>query len=913
MKSKKLWWGILGSVWLIILGLFLFTMPSTQQAVRQNQALKLPANYTTTQARQIQRDWNQQIKNKQKSQGTSAIIVFNVDKGKLTRIQSDKINKKVTMLNKSRHQYKINTLTSAKSSAAAKRELVATDGSTQLVQVTLQPNANLAKLQSALEIKGLHVYLTGSRILNQTLATEVRTGLERTELIAIAIILIMLIIVFRSPFIPLATLASVGVSVVVSKWLVLKLALAGILPFSNFTFVLMVVVLYGIGTDYNILLYTNFKKQLATQSLAVAIKQTYKQAGRTMLLSGSAVFVGMASLAFAKFAPYQAVVGVALSILVLLAVLLTLTPVFMSLFGKKLFWPQREITQHHSNSRIWGTLAKISINRPIATLVVVLGLFGSFALFAPKQSVDYNTALEVSDQQPAKQGLAVIKQHYPAGIISPTTIYLASKQRFDTQANLQQLDELTTKISHIKGVQTVAGVTQPYGEPVTELYINSQLRTVTQNLNHADKGVAELQKGVDQTQTQLNQQDVKQQVRAINKLSDGSAKVAKGTKQVATSLNKANATVKKMAKYIKKHKKDLDDPQYAMLSMYLEALQMKLGKDVPTMTDELVDKANALVAPVNELSAGAKKVSDGNQTLADKVQQLPGQQAKLQTQLDKSKSGLAGLKTGITNLNSYLAELENAPAGQTFYIPKTMLKNPKFQPALDNYLSPDRKTAKLLVVLTVDPNSPQALRILEKLKTVTNGALIGTPLAQTRVAMSGGTATTHDLRHISRADMRRTMIIMLIGIGLVLILATRSLLQPIYILSLLMLIYQLTLVITTWLTNQFFGQTSLTWTTPFLVFVMLLSLGVDYSLFYLKHWHDSGWQLSGLAGGARSIGIVVEAAILILGATFAAMLPAGVMTLSQIALAIMTGLVLLGILLPLVLPALLVLTYRKQK
>ncbi|QBO36293.1 MMPL family transporter [Periweissella cryptocerci] len=912
MKNGKIRWSILGLIWVVILGLVFFTMPSTKQAVSQNQTIKLPASYTTAQAQKIQSDWNSQTKNKHKIQGRQAIVVFNNGNKKLTKIQSDKIAKKVTNLNKQRKQYGIDTIVSAKTSEAAERELVATDGSTQLVQVTLQRNADVGKLNKALNISGLHVYLTGSSILNQTLAQEIRAGLQHTELIAIAIILVMLVLVFKSPIIPLTTLASVGISVAVSKWLVLKMVLAGWIPFSNFTFVLMVVVLYGIGTDYNILLYTNFKKQLETKPLAVAIKQTYRQAGRTMLLSGMAVFVGMASLAFAKFAPYQSVVGVALSILVLLTVLMTLTPAFMGLLGSKLFWPRRELKQKQTNSRVWGTLAKISINRPVATLIVVLGLFGGLAL-APKQSVDYNTALEVSDHQPAKQGLMVIKKHYPAGMISPTTIYLASNQRLDTQANLQILDELTSKINHISGVQTVASVTQPYGQPVAELYIGNQLRAVSKNLSQANQGVADLQAGVDQTQTQLKQQDIARQVKAIDKLSDGSAKVAKGTKKVATSLNEANATVKKMAKYLKKHQKDLDEPQYALLSMYLETLQTKLGKDAPTMTDELVDKANALVAPINELSKGAQKVSAGNQELAAKVETLPGEQAKLQDQLDKSKTGLAGLKTGIKSLNGYLAELEKSPAGQTFYVPKTMMRNPKFQPALNNYLAPNRKTAKLLVILTVDASSPQAMKIFDQLQTITKGTLLGTPLAQTKIAMGGGTATTHDLRHISRADMQRTMLIMLIGIGIVLIFATQSLLQPVYILGLLLLIYRLTLVITNWLTSQVLGQTSLTWTTPFLVFVMLLSLGVDYSLFYLKHWHNNGWQLSGLAGGARTIGIVVEAAILILGATFAAMLPAGVMTLSQIALAIMTGLILLGILLPLVLPALLTLTYRKSK
>ena len=59
------------------------------------------------------------------------------------------------------------------------------------------------------------------------------------------------------------------------------------------------------------------------------------------------------------------------------------------------------------------------------------------------------------------------------------------------------------------------------------------------------------------------------------------------------------------------------------------------------------------------------------------------------------------------------------------------------------------------------------------------------------------------------------------------------------------------------------------------------------------------------------IGTVVISAAVILGGTFAALIPSGVLTLIQVALVVIVGLVLLVILIPLVLPAVISLTQGK--
>ena len=73
----------------------------------------------------------------------------------------------------------------------------------------------------------------------------------------------MLIIVFRSPIVPLVSLLTVAISFLTSLNIIMTLADKVNFPISNFTQVFLVVVLFGIGTDYNILLYDDFKAALS--------------------------------------------------------------------------------------------------------------------------------------------------------------------------------------------------------------------------------------------------------------------------------------------------------------------------------------------------------------------------------------------------------------------------------------------------------------------------------------------------------------------------------------------------------------------------------------------------------------------------------------------------------------------------
>lgn len=95
---------------------------------------------------------------------------------------------------------------------------------------------------------------------------------------------------------------------------------------------------------------------------------------------------------------------------------------------------------------------------------------------------------------------------------------------------------------------------------------------------------------------------------------------------------------------------------------------------------------------------------------------------------------------------------------------------------------------------------------------------------------------------------------------------------------------------------------------------MLVALGVDYSIFLMMKYREFDNEDAGdrIVKSAGIIGTVVISAAIILGGTFAALIPAGVLTLTQVAVGVISGLVILVFLIPAMNSSLIRLTYPRK-
>ncbi|HFK1808555.1 TPA: MMPL family transporter [Bacillus cereus] len=1028
MSKLKNWRSLSFLLWIVITITMIVTMPNMDKLVKEKGHITIPNTEQSSIADKMIREMD-----KDGTEKYDVIAVFNSgSKAALTTEQKDEIIKTINALQNEKEQLGIKEVVSHLDNKDLEKQLISKDNTTILTQISVdKKHGEISKIANGLhnkiKPKGVKTYLTGSDLIAGDFLTSSQEGVKKTEVISIIFILVVLIIVFRSPIVPIVSLLTVGVSYLVSMGIIAHLVDQFNFPFSNFTQVFVVVVLFGVGTDYNILLYTRFKEELSKQeNVFLATKETFKSAGKTVLYSGIAVLIGFASLALASFKLYQSTSAVAIGVAVLLLVLTTLNPFFMVLLGKGMFYPVKTF-KGHEDSRLWGFLAKNSVVRPFAALIIVFVISIPF-LMKYSNTLNYNDLFEVDNKYESKKGINVIEEHFPPGFSSPSTLVIQSDNKLDEASSLQTLDELTDKILKVKGVSEVYSPTRPTGERIKELYINKQAGELNTGLGDANGGIKDINDGLTAAKDKMGSKDSNSLANvqklidgtneakngvtalgtALHQLSSGINDGAQGAQQIEgglTSVNEninvlSNATsqlhagyaqlekglssydqyfgsisqaidgAKKgyeqievlMTNFIQTKPELANDPNIlqtigiakeaqkqlgvlsnelnqlathhkAAMGSFKEANQSllkvdnglkemnngvtKLQKgaaDLKNGLDEGASGSKQIANKSSELQTGLTKINDGQGQLLTGLKDLQEQMGQLQSGLSKSTEGLEKISNGLGDAQKYLGELNESKSSEKFYIPKEVLEGEDFQKALNTYMSHDRKTAKMTIILDVNPYSKEAMPIIEEINKTIDGTLNGTELKSTKKAIGGTTARNVDLKEVTGQDFLRTATIMLIGIAVVLLVITRSFLNTIFIIGSLILAYFASLGISEQISTHILNVESLSWNVPFFSFIMIVALGVDYSIFVMMRYNElEGDPATKIVNASRHIGGVVLSAALILGGTFAALIPSGVLTLIQVASVVGVALLLLAIIvMPILIPALIGLTNKMK-
>jgi len=956
--------------WVLILIISVVALPDVTGLTREHSNISLPQDVQSEVAQSIQNDWGPKQKNTYQ-----IAVVFNKKNGKLTADDKNAINDTIDRIKENQDKYGIKMVLAPDDNIATKKQLQSKDKTTWILQVNVAKkhapiNEVEQELTKAVKTAGIRTYVTGADVLQNAFSNSIQEGIKKTEVITIVFIFIVLVIVFKSPIVPLISLLTVGVSFITAFSIVTNLVKYQNFPFSNFTQVFMIIVLFGIGTDYNILLYDKFKENLGNGlDRYGAMKDALKVAGKTILYSGSSILIGFSALSLAKFSIYQSAVGVAVGVAILLVVLLTLNPFFMAVLGEKMFWPVKKFTGEHED-KLWHGISKSTMAHPIIYLVVLAVVVTPFALMYSGH-LNYDDTDEIDNATPAKAGMLVVEKHFSKGMAEPSTLYIKSDHRLDNEADLRLLDQLTRQIQSSGDVSLVTSVTQPYGERIDQLYVNNQLNTVNKGVDQARAGLSKLSKASKQLSTGASQlasgtsqlQNGTGQLQSgtgqlqsgAGQLQGGAGRLQSGTQQMSSGLNQLNsqlaagsqgiasAQANTKAALEKSYKANLAQsmnsipgltPQQKMAAMQaagaaLEKSWAQASASMPNVSGQmgqLQSGVGRLASASGQLSSGASTLNGGIGQLNSSLGQLNSSVGQLNSSVGKLNSGAGQLAdntpkltSGLDEVNSglgqggaYLTGLASSSAADSFYIPKEFIKNDMFQTSVKNYLSPDKKSAMIMIVFSSNPSSTKATKKAQDLSLMAKKSLAGTRLDKATIAMGGESSNIADIKDIANKDFIRTAAIMLIGIGIALIFVTRSLLQPLYILGTLLIAYFCSLSITEWVVKATMGKDMLTWNTPFFGFILLIALGVDYSIFLMTRYRaiEGGKPSERMLKACGIIGTVVVSAAIILGGTFAALIPSGIPTLIEVALTVIIGLIILVFIMPITLSAAVKLTYE---
>ena len=628
--------------WIAILLIAVFSLPNVDALTRQHSEISLPKDVQSSIATNIESKWGHGQDN------TYVVgVVFNKKHGKLTSSDKEKIDDTIRFLKDNKKKLGIKSMMTPNDNYATKAQLISKDKTTEIVQLNIANDhstvSNVNKtLTKAVKTPGVRTYVTGVRILEDDFSASVQEGIKKTELITIFFIFIVLVIVFKSPIVPIISLLTVGVSFITSFSIVTNLVEKFNFPFSNFTQVFMVIVLFGIGTDYNILLYDKFKENLSKgMSNHEATNDALRKAGKTILYSGSSILIGFSALGLANFSIYRSAVGVAVGVAVLLVVLLTLNPFFMAVLGKKLFWPVKKF-EGESNSKLWHALSKGSLTHPIIYLVVMAVAVLPFALFY-SNNLNYDDADEISNSTPSKAGLLVLQDHFSIGTPEYSTLYIQSKDKLDNEKSLKEIDQIVKKIQADPDVKFASSVTEPNGKSIKRLYVDNQLGTVNSGVNTARNGLGTLSNG----SKQITNGAVQLQ-NGANQLSNGTGRLQAGANQLASGTTRLQNGAEALRSGTMRLATGAGRLESGTLNLQQGAVQLENG------TIKLANGAASLQNGTQSLQNGTQALVNGLNTMSA---QLSGQMnSATKAQLDALQKGLPQINNGIQRLNQALGQ-----------------------------------------------------------------------------------------------------------------------------------------------------------------------------------------------------------------------------------------------------------------
>lgn len=304
---------------------------------------------------------------------------------------------------------------------------------------------------------GLQIQLTGGLGFSAD-AKEVFGSLDATLLAASALlVLILLGFIYRAVLAALTPLIVVFFAYTVAQGFIYLFAKSGATVSSNSTSIL-VVLMFGVGTDYCLLLVSRYREELRIQrDKHEAMQRAVRRVGPAILASGLTVALSMLVLTLADSGNTRslgpvAAIGVGTACLAGL----TLLPALLTMFGRTAFWPRRGIVDydpaHPSIARqgVWRRFGDKVLARPVAALTVTVVAFvaGAFGLLAYK--VDYSTTSFFKNSVESIEGFKTLQSAFPAGLLAPTTVLVESDSGPVTQAETAQA------VKQLQGVDGVA-------------------------------------------------------------------------------------------------------------------------------------------------------------------------------------------------------------------------------------------------------------------------------------------------------------------------------------------------------------------------------------------------------------------------------------------------------------------------
>ena len=288
----------------------------------------------------------------------------------------------------------------------------------------------------------------GLRSFYDDVNVRTKSDIERAELLSMPILLVLLVLIFRSVVAALTPLVIGGLAIL-GGFVVVRL-LADVTTISTFAINIITLIGLGLSIDYSLFVVSRFREEITNgRSTTDAVVRTMATAGRTVAVSGVTVAVALAGLmlfpqVFLRSMAYGAISALAVAMIASLTVL----PAGLALLGTRInAWrvPLPTMRWSRAEAGAWERLARSVMRRPWTYLVGVLIVLAVLA--APVTHIRFGgiDTRALPSSAPARVVTDTIARDFPTTDGAPIQVLI-------TGADAATLGSLTAEIRDVPGV-----------------------------------------------------------------------------------------------------------------------------------------------------------------------------------------------------------------------------------------------------------------------------------------------------------------------------------------------------------------------------------------------------------------------------------------------------------------------------
>jgi putative drug exporter of the RND superfamily len=290
----------------------------------------------------------------------------------------------------------------------------------------------------------------------------------------VILILVLLLIIYRSPILAIIPIIVVSIAFLVVSPILGAFADQGWINKDAQAVAIMIVLLFGAGTDYCLFLITRYRDiLLEEENKFFALAKAFKESAGAIAMSGLTVVIGLAALGLADYGAFQRfAVPFSVGVLLTGVAVLTLLPAVLALLGRAAFWPviprteemdeayaakrNKQVKVRKENHRYMRKVGEFATNKAWLVILISGALLIGLAIASTQAKYNYDLLSSFPEEMSSREGFALIEENFTPGELAPVQVLV------DTEGQDVNIIEQLKALPYVSLVKEVrVGQTNP--------------------------------------------------------------------------------------------------------------------------------------------------------------------------------------------------------------------------------------------------------------------------------------------------------------------------------------------------------------------------------------------------------------------------------------------------------------------